>query len=55
MDRAIDLIDRYQAATNRRVWVTDKLTAIIMGLDETQWLDDFEKEVLKKEAEAKYG
>lgn len=49
MDVAVDLIDRYHAATNRRVYVTDKLTSILIGNDESEWLLAFQEEVVKKE------
>jgi len=57
MDQAVDLIDRYHAATNKRCYVTDKLTSIILGNDETDWLVAFEDEVKYKENEAQemYG
>jgi len=53
MDVAVDLIDRYHAATHRRLYVTDKLTSIMLGNDESQWLFDFEKEVIRQEDELK--
>jgi hypothetical protein len=49
MDVAVDLIDRYHAATNRRVYVTDKLTSILLGNDESEWLMGFQEEVIRKE------
>ena len=49
MDVAVDLIDRYHAATNKRVYVTDKLTSILLGNDESEWLIAFQEEVIRKE------